>query len=695
MKLSARQFFPRNQRGSVLPALVLVVAVIAVGLFASTRDRSNNPQGPSRTNAPSRFVNSDATTALVYGVRFGSGAEIRQINSDGTNDSIIGKLNSASRDVNIVGDNELVYIGGVSYENGEFGRGKTIEKATTSEDPLLVEKLYEIPARDAWAIDELIVSPDKQYIAWWEVKNPPGVEDHSSYSSRTWVMPLAGGTKVRIAEETETQNQKTKPLFFDNQNRLYTDTVAQNPYNFYLGIKRFATSGQDLGSFLSDGSYNSWPKISPDGKYAVYSMYDGGQPAAGGGTTPATRVSNVNPNTLILHNLTNDQKTTVANSSSGSMYDSHIVWAHDSSGFAFEKLRATQYSPLLKTLANGMWRFNVGDRDPKKLRDFTKNEDGTQEYVIGYDRANDTVLYGLRNSSERGNLSSLVSSPVLKEVNAYNPSMGDTPKQYLTSGGYEYVSMVPKARGERFALRAPESVLSDASRLTLRDFELPSPPPPRLPDPTPGPSGSLPTNPRTNCAQDWQARGYPSYEACEYCPLYLYPTKPTNVSVKVNNAKVLTSNVPYGANGFEVLANPNGKLVQSDGSVVGRIDYDYATSNVPAPTRGYVVAKDNLSTTLWRYAVNLGLNNSETQDFVQFWLAKLPESPYYFMGHYSDDVVKQKLDLAITPKPDTLVQSIMYFKPLAAPVAAEAPQFAPILPRTGFVAVDFSGKIDY
>lgn len=674
---------PGRQRGSVIPALVFLVALLAVGIFVSARGRTNSPQNPSRTQEPSQLVNSDATSALIYGVRYGSAVEVRQINSDGTNDSIVAKLTATSRDINVLNPQQLLFIGGLNYENGEFGRGKTIEKATVTETPLRIEKLYELSDREAWGIDELIISPDRQYIAWWEIKSPPGVLDHSSFASRTWVMPTTGGTKIKIAEESESQSQKTKPLFFDNQNRLYTDTVAPNPYDFFLGIKRFTTTGQDLGTFLADGSYNAEPQVSPDGKYAVYTMYDGSQPAQNAGTLPSTRVTNINPNTLILHNLTNDQKTTVGNSSGAARYDSRIIWSHDSTSFAFSKLRVTQYNPQAKTLANGMWRFKIDERDPVRLRDFVKNDDGSQEYIAGLDPANDIVLYGLRKVGEKGNLGGTIPSPVLREITAY--SKQGTAKQYLTTGGYEHVSMLGKGRGEQLAIRVPAQVIADVRQLKLRDFELPSPPPPRVPGGT---------NPRGDCQNNWQKMGYPSPDICELCPLYLYTAEPTQVSIKVNNARVVSSSVPYEQEGFTVVAHPNGQLIRRDGQQVSRIDYDYVTANVSPPTRGYVVSDNDLSSMLWWYATNLGLNNRETEDFVAFWLEKLPKSQYYFMGHYNQAAVKQQLDLTISPTPDTLLQVIMYFKPLSNPILVEAPSFAPIMPRIGFVAVDFSGRID-
>lgn len=675
-----------RQKGSIVPALVLLLAALLVGLLAASRfrgsTRSTTP-GPSQPTSP--FVDSNATSALIYGIRLGSHAEVRQINSDGTNDGIVAKLDKGARDVNILNDHELVYIAGVSFDEGQFGRGKRIERAVTSQDPLAVTKLYELPESESWGIDELIVSPDKQYIAWWEVKNPPGVLDHSKYSSRTYVMPLGGGAKTKIAEESDTQNLKTKPLFFDSQNRLYLDTVAQNPYDFFLGLKRFSITGQDLGTVLTDGSYNSFPVVSPDGQYAVYTMYDGTDPKKDAGQLHSTRVTSVNPNTLVLLNLTNDQKTTVGNSSSNAQYDLHIVWSYDSKGFAYIKQRVTQYNPIVKVLGNGIWRYKVGDRDPSRLHDSTVYQDDVREYVLGYDVQADTVLYGPRNLNDKGNLGPTVSAPVFKEIDAYSPSFGAQPKQYATGGGFERIAMEGKDRSKRFSMRVPEKVIVDARQLKLKDFELPSPPPPRT---QPG------KNPRGDCTNNWQQMGYPSPEICELCPLYLYPVKETQVSVVVKNARVTSSNFPYDTQAFEVTALPGSKLIRRDGLALPNIAYEYITKNVAPPKNGFVIRSGQLPTILWWYAVNLGLNNQETQDFVAFWQQKLPQSPYYFMSHYSHEQVLEQLELNITPKPDTLIQVIMYFRPLPIPMLAQPPIFDTLPDRTGFVAVDFSGRID-
>jgi len=181
---------------------------------------------------------------------------------------------------------------------------------------------------------------------------------------------------------------------------------------------------------------------------------------------------------------------------------------------------------------------------------------------------------------------------------------------------------------------------------------------------------------------------------CSDSPLYLYPEKETLVDIKVNlPAKILDAQPTYKENGWQVLAQPNGKLTTNDGEVFDKISYLYSTDS-ESPDYGLIVKREELGQILPAYAEMIGLQGQEVVDFTSFWLESLGDSPYYLVSHFDQNQSKAMMPLEINPKPDVLIQTIMYFQLLEKPIEVKPPVFENVLERFGFTAVDWSGIIE-
>ena len=94
----------------------------------------------------------------------------------------------------------------------------------------------------------------------------------------------------------------------------------------------------------------------------------------------------------------------------------------------------------------------------------------------------------------------------------------------------------------------------------------------------------------------------------------------------------------------------------------------------------------------------LGLKPNEQAEFLSYWLTRLnslktPLVQISIFSQASKDLIDQ---VNITPKPDTFIQFIMYFKGLDKPVSlAELTLPNSIPDRVGFTAVEWGGIIDY
>ncbi len=181
--------------------------------------------------------------------------------------------------------------------------------------------------------------------------------------------------------------------------------------------------------------------------------------------------------------------------------------------------------------------------------------------------------------------------------------------------------------------------------------------------------------------------------------IYLYPTKPTYVNVSLKIPGIITESIPtYPENGWQnVLASPGGTLTYQN-SVYHELYYESAVGGVKAPSTGVVIPVSDLQTKLTTLTSRLGLLHKEQQEFLDYWLPKLEDlhTPYILFS-IIDPAEKERIDhIEITPKPDTMIEFLVYFRPLQTDVAPVAPLVLPNPPeRRGFTAVEWGGTIGY
>lgn len=190
--------------------------------------------------------------------------------------------------------------------------------------------------------------------------------------------------------------------------------------------------------------------------------------------------------------------------------------------------------------------------------------------------------------------------------------------------------------------------------------------------------------------------------------IYLYPKQKMLVNVQVVSKGYLTYTDPiYHEDGWRVLADTTGILLNlrsdnrdSNGKVnspSGLFDYLYYEGKIPdnlidKPTKGFVRTYEELATLYKELLPKLGLNEKESQEFMDYWEKALPKSPYYFVGIISQENVNQFEPLTIIPKYDTMIRVRLYFEALNHVITVEAPQI--VTPeRKGFTVVEWGGMV--
>lgn len=185
---------------------------------------------------------------------------------------------------------------------------------------------------------------------------------------------------------------------------------------------------------------------------------------------------------------------------------------------------------------------------------------------------------------------------------------------------------------------------------------------------------------------------------CDAKPvIYLYPLHQTIVNVRIDvPGKIVVSNPHYPINGWQnVIAQPDGTFTYNN-KVYSELFYEAMVKTNIVPQGGKIVRKQDAYLALEQLTSQLGLNSIEQKELIEFWVPKIQSfsDPYFILSVYSS-LQKEKFDhVTISPKPDTFIQFILYFKPIKSPIPMLPLLLSPPPERLGFTAVEWGGIID-
>lgn len=189
---------------------------------------------------------------------------------------------------------------------------------------------------------------------------------------------------------------------------------------------------------------------------------------------------------------------------------------------------------------------------------------------------------------------------------------------------------------------------------------------------------------------------YRSSAECGKPVIYLYPEEnmEVNVQVKPNGGFTITE-PEYGQEGWNVLAKPNGELSLLDDSVQTKYPYLFWEGhgiNYERPEYGFVMSSKEVPERMNKILGQLGLNEKETSDFMEFWQPKLQAAPYVFVTFLEQSKFDELAPLTVTPQPDNVIRVFMDYELLDSPREVTEPNI--ITPeRTGFTVVEWGGAL--
>jgi hypothetical protein len=179
---------------------------------------------------------------------------------------------------------------------------------------------------------------------------------------------------------------------------------------------------------------------------------------------------------------------------------------------------------------------------------------------------------------------------------------------------------------------------------------------------------------------------YPVMEV-EKPNIYLYPVETELVTVALGfpTGGEVTVSEPAYESIWRVFADPDGTLreVQElywdtpDGSghaLEPRPEptYDYLFYEAAAPDHwrreaGWVVASENLEIFFRETLADIGFYDNEIEDFVEWWVPRLDEAPFYAVYPQFNDTVGAVIELALNPQPHSLIRAFFLIEGVEGP----------------------------
>lgn len=173
--------------------------------------------------------------------------------------------------------------------------------------------------------------------------------------------------------------------------------------------------------------------------------------------------------------------------------------------------------------------------------------------------------------------------------------------------------------------------------------------------------------------------------------IYIYPKEQTKVSIKVGKPENLSHTYPKYENGWEVIAKPNGDLIDTKtGRNLYALYWEGKNTVEPNMNEGFIVKGKDTITFLEEKLKILGLNEREANEFIIYWLPKLESNKYNFIRFQTEEEINNNMPLEIEPKPDTVIRVVMEFKALEEPIQIQE-QNLKTPERIGYTVVEWGG----
>lgn len=175
--------------------------------------------------------------------------------------------------------------------------------------------------------------------------------------------------------------------------------------------------------------------------------------------------------------------------------------------------------------------------------------------------------------------------------------------------------------------------------------------------------------------------------------IYLYPEKEMEVTVRLGKPENLTSSYPEYTDGWNVVAYPDGTLInKTAGTKLYSLYWEgIKDSSDLDRTIGFIVKGTDSAKFLEEKLEILGLNYKEKEEFIVYWLPKLESHEYNYIYFATEEEIEKEMPLELSIEPDTIIRVRMLFEGLDKNKEIEEQVLMPAPERNGFTVVEWGG----
>ena len=169
--------------------------------------------------------------------------------------------------------------------------------------------------------------------------------------------------------------------------------------------------------------------------------------------------------------------------------------------------------------------------------------------------------------------------------------------------------------------------------------------------------------------------------------IYIYPTSTCSLSVKLEfpSGGTIIKSIPQYMDGWYIKVDPTGKINDK----YDYLFYECANPDLYQHTSGWIVSRDSLLTFFSSNLLKAGFNVREKNDFIEYWIPRLVEYPYYLIyPQFSEDIDKV-IRLKFSIVPDNVLRLFYAIQGTTVPNINLKVPIIPKYERKGFVVVEW------
>ncbi|MEK7186632.1 MAG: hypothetical protein AAB675_04725 [Patescibacteria group bacterium] len=704
------------------PLIFILILIVFLGIALGTAGLAsrNKDTKKEETKPKPTPISSDS---IVYGYWMDNTSVIEAVDLSTNKIKTLASLSFNIKHVRIINSDNIIYI----KDTDERDYGKEIVKMTLSTKE---EKLV-LKADDGFGIDDYILSPNKKLIAVWEVSPSDGSVELLGGRSRVYTLDAANvSQKNLIYDQSSGPGQPVDyPIAISDTGELFTDRFLPNSgagWGYGMKVSNPSGSSKEDISSMQNGRISTQPVVSRDGKRIVFAGYDGSK---GPGTEEIDgfRRAMITPNTIEIFDLTTRKEKTLLSAAEGDIFP-NAKWDLLSGNIIYSQVSKdnSKSGNYIYDLATSTSRkINLGSNS---LGTFEQKSSAVKNVTAAISSDSFLVFDEVVSNETLGNLGSKYNQSI-NSVYILDTTSQTKKTISLGAGLVQFIDLEP----EKYFSSLNSSASSESDRnkkqLQLQTFEIkPSLAPKRIAQQSRPPrekqcslsdsrkkAGELCNfqcenlarqqcndllgqyNPKDNAqALVWDACWVQAVKdikvngKCSDSPLYLYGAEGQSVSV-YSSTPIYPLDTSYSpSEGYSISLGENGSFT-ANGKKVSSLKFDYTPAiKLEKPKKGYLAKKENVQNIVEKILDQLGLNEKETQDTLNFVKEKASSS-YIFISFYDDATSKKILPLIISPTPDTYRNIVFYIENLDEnPNSSYAPPIIEKIQRKGFTAIEIS-----